>query len=68
MSANGFKRRLLSILSADVVGYSRVMFEDDEATVKPLIGHHGMMSAIIEQHQGRVVNFPGDTQEVKVTI
>ena len=35
MSDNAFKRKLTAIFSADVQGYSRLMDEDEEATVEP---------------------------------
>ena len=60
MAEKDFKRKLAAILSADVAGYSRLMSEDDDATVHTLIGHRKMMSALIKKHQGRVVDFPGD--------
>jgi len=36
MTTEDFKRKLTAILSADVVGYSRLMGEDEEATVRTL--------------------------------
>jgi len=60
MNSEGFKRRLSAILSADVAGYSRLMGENDQATVNTLTGHRQMISTIIDQHQGRVVDSPGD--------
>jgi adenylate cyclase len=36
MTQKGFKRKLTAILSADAVGYSRLMGEDEEATVRTL--------------------------------
>ena len=60
MSGEGFKRKLSAILSADVAGYSRLMGEDDDATGRTLTGHREMMSTLIRQHQGRVVDSPGD--------
>ena len=59
MNTDGFKRKLSAILSADVAGYSRLMGEDDDA-VRTLTGHREMMSTLIKQHQGRVVDSPGD--------
>ena len=52
-STEGFKRKLSAILSADVAGYSRLMGEDDDATVRTLTGHREMMSTLIKQHHGR---------------
>ena len=60
MESEDFKRRLSAILSADVVGYSRLMGEDDDATVRTLTGHRGMISDLIKRYQGRVVDSPGD--------
>jgi hypothetical protein len=36
MTQEGFKRKLTAILSADAVGYSRLMGEDEEATVRTI--------------------------------
>ena len=60
MRIEGFKRKLSAILSADVAGYSRLMGQDDEATVLTLTAHRDMISTIIKQFQGRVVDSPGD--------
>jgi adenylate cyclase len=54
------KRKLSAILSADVVGYSRLMGEDEAATVKTLETYKGVMFSLIKQHRGRVVDSPGD--------
>ena len=60
MPPEGLKRRLTAILSADVAGYSRLMGEDDDATVRTLTGYREMMTALIKEHEGRVVDSPGD--------
>jgi adenylate cyclase len=60
MSTKGFKRKLTAILSADVAGYGRLLGEDDNATVRTLTRHRENMSTLIRQHQGRVVDSPGD--------
>ena len=39
MATEGFKRKLTAVFSADVVSYSRLMGEDDDATVLTLTGH-----------------------------
>jgi len=39
MTEDGFKRKLTAILSADVEGYSRLMGEDEEATVRTLTAY-----------------------------
>src|SRR5215475_9964290 len=53
-------RKLVAILSADVKGYSRLMGEDDAATVRTLNAHRALMASLIQQHKGRVVDSPGD--------
>ena len=53
-------RRLAAILSADVQGYSRLMGDDEEATVRTLKLYFQLMTSLIEQHRGRVVDSPGD--------
>ncbi len=60
MTTEDFKRKLTAILSADVVGYSRLMGEDESATVKTLETYKGVMFSLIKQHRGRVVDSPGD--------
>ena len=60
MADEGFKRKLAAILSADVIGYSRLMRDDEEATVRDIAAHRVLISDIIQQHHGRVVDSPGD--------
>jgi adenylate cyclase len=60
MADEGFKRKLTAILSADVIGYSRLMRDDEEATVRNIAAHRVLISEIIQQHHGRVVDSPGD--------
>jgi adenylate cyclase len=60
MAAEGFKRKLAAILSADVAGYSRLMGEDETSTVKVLETYKRVISDLVQQHRGRVVNSPGD--------
>jgi adenylate cyclase len=60
MADEGFKRKLTAVLSADAVGYSRLMAEDEAATVKTIASYREIMSSLIKQHRGRVVDSPGD--------
>ena len=60
MAEEKFRRKLTAILSADVAGYSRLMGEDEEATVRTLTSYREIMSTLIQKHQGRVVDSPGD--------
>jgi TolB-like protein/class 3 adenylate cyclase/cytochrome c-type biogenesis protein CcmH/NrfG len=60
VAQEGFKRKLTAILSADVVGYSRLMDDNEEATVRTLNTYRDSMRALIQQHRGRVVDTTGD--------
>ena len=60
MTKQGFKRKLTAILSADVKGYSRLMGEDDEATVRTITAYREVIAEVVQKHRGRVVDSPGD--------
>ena len=53
-------RKLRAILSADVKGYSLLMADDEVFTIQTLKAFRHIMSDIIRQHTGRVVDNPGD--------
>ena len=54
------KRRLAAILAADVAGYSRLMGDDEEATLRALTEYRAAMTSYIEGRRGRVVGTAGD--------
>lgn len=60
MSEPRARRKLAAILSADAVGYSRLMAADETATVETLKQYRRIIGQIVERHAGRVVNAPGD--------
>lgn len=60
MAPEGFKRKLSAILSADVAGYSRLMGDDEEATIRTLHACRASMATLIKQYRGRVVDATGD--------
>jgi len=60
MNQESFKRKLSAILSADAVGYSRLMGDDDEATVRTLTAFRTAVSDLVQQFRGRIVDNPGD--------
>jgi adenylate cyclase len=60
MSTERYGRKLTAILSADVKGYSRLMGEDEEATIRTLTAYREVMANLIQKHRGRVVDSPGD--------
>ena len=55
------ERKLTTILCADVYGYSRLMGDDEEATLTALTSHRRKIDSLIEQHHGRFVNSAGDS-------
>ncbi len=61
MTTEDFKRKLTTILHADVKGYSRLMDEDEEATVSTLTAYREVMGKFIQKHRGRVVHGSGDS-------
>jgi adenylate cyclase len=60
MTTQSFKRKLTAILSADVKGYSRLMGEDEDATVHTLKAYRELIGNLIHKYHGRVVDSPGD--------
>ncbi len=60
MVTQDFKRKLTAIFTADVEGYSRLMREDEEATVRTITSYRAVMTKLIQQYRGRVVDSPGD--------
>src|SRR5713101_8283615 len=54
------ERKLAAILSTDVQGYSRLMGEDEVATIRTLTAYRELMTSLIQQYRGRVVDSPGD--------
>ena len=60
MTDKDFKRKLTAILHADVKGYSRLMGEDEETTLKTLTAYLDVMATFIQQYHGRTVGTEGD--------
>ncbi len=60
MTREGFKRKLTTILSADAVAYSRLMGDDETATVQTIELYRKIISDLITQHRGQVIDSPGD--------
>jgi len=60
MTTERVKRKLSAILSADVKGYSRLMGDDEVATVRTLEAYRETIASMIQQYRGRVVDSPGD--------
>ena len=60
MPTDGVERRLAAILSADVVGYSRLMAADEQATVPTITAYRNEITNLVTDHRGRVVDATGD--------
>jgi adenylate cyclase len=60
MTKEGFKRKLTSIFSADAVGYSRLMGDDEAATVRTLTSYRTAIADLVQQFRGRIIDTPGD--------
>jgi class 3 adenylate cyclase len=52
------RRKLAAILSADVVGYSRLMAANEAATVETLKAYRDIIARLVARRGGRVVNAP----------
>jgi adenylate cyclase len=60
MDGRSVERRLTAILSADVEGYSRLMGDDEVATVRAITEYRGVIGSTVALRGGRVVDSPGD--------
>jgi adenylate cyclase len=61
MTSDQVKRKLAAILSADVQGYSRLMEEDEEGTIRTLKIYMEVITGFLQQHRGRLVATGGDS-------
>lgn len=57
----GVERKLTTIVVADVVGFSRLMGENEAATLEALMACRSIIDQIIVQHHGRVFGSAGDS-------
>jgi TolB-like protein/class 3 adenylate cyclase len=53
-------RRLLAILAADVVGYGRLMAQDEEGALRTLSAYRAIISELAAEHSGRIFGSAGD--------
>jgi adenylate cyclase len=60
VNTRNVQRKLAALVSADVVGYSRLMGDDEMATIETLTACRELIFKCIEQYHGRVVDFTGD--------
>ena len=57
---SSLKRRLAAILAADIAGYSRLMGEDEAATVRDLKDHQAVVLPLVGRYGGRIIDTAGD--------
>src|SRR4029450_7353050 len=57
---SSIQRRLAAILAADIAGYSRLMHEDETATVRELKAHQSVILPLVGRHGGRIIDTAGD--------
>jgi adenylate cyclase len=55
------ERKLAAIFSADVKGYSRLMGEDEEGTLRTLTAYRQLIDTLLAQYRGRFVSAAGDS-------
>ncbi|MBR0684712.1 guanylate cyclase [Bradyrhizobium manausense] len=60
MTDDKVKRRLTTVLCADVHGYSRLMEADETGTLETLRRSRTAIARLVERHDGRIVNTWGD--------
>jgi adenylate cyclase len=60
MTDDKVKRRLTTVLCADVHGYSRLMEADEAGTLGTLRRYRTAIAGLVERHDGRIVNTWGD--------
>ena len=61
MASSDVQRKLIAVFVTDVAGYSRLMGDDPDATVRTLTAYRAVFASHIERFQGRLVNAPGDS-------
>jgi TolB-like protein/class 3 adenylate cyclase len=61
MEMQRYERRLVTIISADVIGYSRLMETDEDATVATLKSYLSVIDENVQNHRGRVFGMAGDS-------
>ena len=61
MTGDGIEQRLAAILAADVAGYTRLMADDERATIQALESARSVFREHVSANQGRVMDTAGDS-------
>jgi class 3 adenylate cyclase len=54
------KRKIAAIFAADIAGYSRLVAEDEEETLRRLASYRSVTDDFIARYGGRIFNTAGD--------
>ena len=60
MADKAFRRKFAAIICFDVEGYSRLMGQVEDATIRILTAYRSAITDLVLQYRGRVVDAPGD--------
>ena len=55
------RRKVAAILAADIVGFSRLVAEDEDGTLRQLAAYRNVLDDFVVHHGGRVFNTAGDS-------
>ena len=61
MEAPPLERKLIAIMAADVVGYSRLMHDNEEHTLATLTAHRAIIDELIANGRGEIAGTAGDS-------
>jgi adenylate cyclase len=61
VEAPPLERKLVAILAADVVGYSRLMHDNEESTLATLTAHRAIIDELIANGRGEIAGTAGDS-------
>ncbi len=60
--AEGTKRRLTTIVAADIAGFSRLVGIDEESTLAAQRKHRAeLIEPLLDEYHGRIANTAGDS-------
>ncbi len=54
------KRKIAAIMASDIAGYSKLVAEDEEETLRRLESYRGVFQDFVTRFSGRIFNTAGD--------
>jgi adenylate cyclase len=67
MASGNYRRKLAAILHADVTRYSRLMGDDEEATLRTLTAYRDAIAQSVSQYRGRTIDTTDDNVLAKLS-